>query len=233
MHISLHPDNSIISPFRARNPEPGQDGTHQRVYPPSMRTYLGMSAWICCNGRDVLTGSSHVRRAVRGEEDSKVVELVNISETLLRSVVNPDPLLSVEGGDTVKSGVHVTRGDGVDTDAVAGPLGGERTSKLNDSGLGGVVAGLLLRVVDDGSGHGSDEDHGHGVLELNHLLSNGLSNQEGTSDVDVEKTTEHVGGVSLRRNVGAVEKEKEVLSVPSGIAQNGQNIKLTQQYQQS
>jgi len=162
-----------------------------------------MSAWICCNGRDVLTGSSHVRRAVRGEEDSKVVELVNISETLLRSVVNPNPLLSIEGGDTVECGVHVTGGDGVDTDAVASPLSGERTSKLNDSSLRGVVAGLLLGVVDDGSRHGSDEDHGHGVLDLDHLLGDGLGDQEGSGNVDVDETTEHLGGVGVGRNVRA------------------------------
>lgn len=156
------------------------------------------------NGWDVLTASSHVRRTVRGEEDGKVVELVNVSETLLRGVVNPDPLLSVKGGDTVQCGVHVTRRDGVDTDAVAGPLGGERAGELNDSGLGGVVARLLLRVVDDRSGHRGDEYHRNWVLDLNHLLGDSLSDQESSSDVDVDETTEHLGGVGVGRNVRAL-----------------------------
>lgn len=34
---------------------------------------------------------------------------------------------------------------------MAGPLGGEGLGELDDTGLGGVVAGMLLRVVDDGA----------------------------------------------------------------------------------
>lgn len=52
--------------------------------------------------------SGHESTAVTGKVDSQVVEVVNGTETLLWSVVDPDTLLSIESWDTVEGGVHVT-----------------------------------------------------------------------------------------------------------------------------
>jgi hypothetical protein len=147
--------------------------------------------------------ASHVARTRRSEVDSKVVEVVNSTKALLRSVVHPDALLGVKSRNTVKGGVHVARRDGVDADVVASPLSSEGLGELNDSGLGGVVAGLLLRVVDDGARHGSDVDHGAASVELDHLLADSLSDEESAGDVDIEKATELLRVVGLGLNVGA------------------------------
>ena len=147
--------------------------------------------------------TSHVAGTRRSEVDSEVVEVVNSAEALLRSVVHPDTLLSVKSGNTVESGVHVAGRDGVDANVVASPLGSEGLGELNDSGLGGVVAGLLLRVVDNGARHRGDVDHGATSLELDHLLTNSLGDEESAGDVDVEKAAKLLRVVGLSLDVGA------------------------------
>ena len=93
--------------------------------------------------------AGHEAGTVGGEVDGQVVEVVNVAETLLGGLIDPDALLGVQGGNTVEGGVHVAGRDAVDTDAVTGPLGSEGLGELDNAGLGGVVAGLLLRVVND------------------------------------------------------------------------------------
>jgi hypothetical protein len=121
----------------------------------------------------------------------------------LRGVVHPNALLGIKSRNTVESSVHVSRRDGVDADVIASPLGSEGLGKLDDSSLGGVVARLLLRVVDDGTGHGGDVDHGATTLEFDHLLTDSLSDEEGSGDVDVKQTTELLRVVGLGLDVGA------------------------------
>jgi hypothetical protein len=145
--------------------------------------------------------AGHEAGTLRGEVDGQVVEVINVAETLLGGLVDPDTLLGVKGGNAVEGGVHVTGGDGVDTDAVTGPLGSEGLGELHNTGLGGVVAGLLLRVVDDSTGHRGDVDDGATSLGLDHGLTNGLGDDEGASDVDVDETTEHVVVVDLGLDV--------------------------------
>ena len=88
---------------------------------------------------------------------------------------------------------------------MTGPLGGEGLGELNNTGLGGVVTRLLLRVVDDSAGHRGDVDDGTASLGLDHGLTDGLGNDEGAGDVDVDETTEHVVVIDLGLDVGAVE----------------------------
>ena len=149
--------------------------------------------------------AGHETGTVRGEVDSQVVEVINVTETLLGSLIDPDALLGVQSGNTVEGGVHVAGRDAVDTNAVAGPLGSEGLGELDNAGLGSVVAGLLLRVVDDSSGHRGDVNDGSAGLGLDHSLANGLGDDEGTGDVDVDETTEHVVVIDLGLDVGAVE----------------------------
>jgi hypothetical protein len=157
--------------------------------------------------------AGHEAGTLRGEVDGQVVEVVNIAETLLGSLVDPDALLGVEGGNTVEGGVHVAGRDAVDADAVAGPLGSEGLGELDNAGLGGVVARLLLRVVDHSAGHRGDVDDRAASLGLDHGLADGLGNDEGTGDVDVDKTTEHVVVVDLGLDVRAGDVSVEIQKI--------------------
>lgn len=116
--------------------------------------------------------------------------------------MSPDLLLSIESWDAVQLGVHVAGGDAVDTDVVLGPLSSQTLAELDDTSLGSIVAGLLLREVDDAAGHGGNEDDGAGLASGDHGLANSLGHEEGTSQVDIDQTTEHVGVVVLSGDVG-------------------------------
>lgn len=151
---------------------------------------------------DDAVGASHETRRVGGKEDAEAVELVDVSETVLGSERLPDLLLGIKSGNTVEGGVHVTGRDAVDSDVILGPLSSERLSKLDDTGLGGVVAGLLLGVVDNGARHGGNEDDATGLSSSHHGTANSLGHEEGAVQVDVDETAEHGGVVGLGLNVG-------------------------------
>lgn len=148
--------------------------------------------------------ASHEAGTVGGQVHGEVVEVVNRAEALLGGLIDPNALLRVKGWDTVKGSVHIAGGDRVDADVVAGPLRSERLGQLYNAGLGGVVARLLLRVVDHGAGHRGDVDYGTASLGLDHGLADGLGNDEGASDVDINEATELVMVVGLGLDVGAV-----------------------------
>lgn len=148
-------------------------------------------------------GTSHELGCIRCEEDSESVEVIDGSEAGLWGEGSPDLLLGIEGWNVVEGGVHVTWRDAVDTDVVLGPLSSERLAELDNTGLGGVVTGLLLWVVDDGSRHGSNEDDGSLLAGGNHGLGNSLGHKEGTSQVDIDETTEHGVVVLLGLDVRA------------------------------
>lgn len=94
-----------------------------------------------------------------------------------------------------------TRRDTVHTDVVLCPLSAKRLSKLDNSSLRCVVTGLFLRVVDDGSGHGGNQYNRAGFTSSNHCPSNSLGHQEGSSEVDINESTEHHMVVSFGRDV--------------------------------
>lgn len=152
-------------------------------------------------------GASHEAGSVTGEEDAETVEVVDGAEAVLRGQGLPDLLLGIESGDAVEGSVHVSGGDAVDTDVVLGPLSSEGLAKLDDTSLGGVVAGLLLGVVDNAARHGSDQDDGARLASLHHGAANRLGHEEGASQVDVDEATEHGGVVGLGLDVGAVHKD--------------------------
>lgn len=67
-----------------------------------------------------------------------------------------------QAGPRVQHRVHVSGGDTVDADAVAGPFGGERGFEREQGCLGGVVGGLGLGVVGAVGRDGGDEEDGAG-----------------------------------------------------------------------
>lgn len=117
--------------------------------------------------------------------------------------IDPNLLLSVESGNTVERSVHVSGGDGVDADVVFGPFSSKRLGQLDDASFGGVIARLLLRIVDDRAGHGCNENDGSRSLLLDHLTANGLRDEEGAVNVDIDESSEFLGGVVFSWYVGA------------------------------
>lgn len=133
---------------------------------------------------DDAVATGHEGRRIAGEEDGEVVQLVRLTETVLWRHRGPDLLLALQGREAVQGRVHVAGRDTIDADAVTGPLGGKGFAQLDDGGFRGVVAALLLRVVDDGAGHAGDEDDGAAGALSDHLTTAGLGDQERTRDVD-------------------------------------------------
>ena len=148
--------------------------------------------------------AGHEGRAFAGKVNGEVVEVIDVAQTLLRGVVNPDPLLRLKSWNAVEGGVHVAGADGVDADTVASPLSGQRLRELHDGGLAGVVTGLLLWVVDDRTGHGGDVDDAAALAASDHLVADSLRHQEGTSDIDIDQAAELVVWVGLGFDVGTV-----------------------------
>src|SRR5688572_25793473 len=128
--------------------------------------------------------------------------MLDSTELVLRGQRLPDLLLGLKSRDTVEGGVHVTRRDTVNTDAVLGPLSGNGLGKLDDTSLRGVVAALLLRVVDNGARHRGNEDERAGLASSHHSATNRLGHEESASEVDVDEAAEHGRVVSLGLDVG-------------------------------
>ena len=146
--------------------------------------------------------ASHEGAGIRRQVHRKTVQLIHVTQPVLWGQAGPDLLLRIECWNTVESSVHVTGGDGVNTDVVLGPLSSQRATEVNDTGLGGVVARLLLWVVDDRTRHAGNEDDASGLLGSNHGLGDSLSHEERTSQVDVNETTEHGVVILLGLDVG-------------------------------
>lgn len=108
----------------------------------------------------------------------------------------------------VQRRVHVAGRDGVDADAVRGPLRGEGSGQLGHGGLGGVVGALLLRVQDAGGGDGGEEDDGAagagGGGGGHHVAGAGLGDEEGAREVGVEEGAEEGRVVGFGFYVGAL-----------------------------
>lgn len=95
----------------------------------------------------------------------------------------------------------LTRGDTVNTDIKFSPLSSERLAELDDTGLGCIVARLLLRVIDNGSGHGGNQDDGARLASSNCSTTNGLGHHERASQVDINQAAPHLEIISLGGNV--------------------------------
>jgi hypothetical protein len=120
----------------------------------------------------------HERARIRRQVNRQPIQLIHIPQPSLRSQASPDLLLRIERRHAVERRVHVTRGDGVDTDTVLCPLSSQRATEVHHTRLGGVVARLLLGVVDDRPRHTGDEDDRPRLLSSNHGLRDSLSHEE-------------------------------------------------------
>lgn len=87
--------------------------------------------------------TSHKAASITEQEDSSTTVLLGTRQTAQHVLLGPlvaslgevDEELLHHGGD------DVARGDGVDTDVVLAPFGGEVAAELNDGCLAGVVGG--------------------------------------------------------------------------------------------
>jgi hypothetical protein len=150
--------------------------------------------------------ASHETTRITSEENRKTVQIINSTQAFLGSQTNPDLLLGIKGWNAVQSRVHIARADRVHTNVVFGPFSGQGFAELNNTGFGGVVAGLLLGIVDNATGHGSNEDDGAGLASRDHGLGDGLRHQERASQIDVDETTEHAMVIVLSLDVGTVKR---------------------------
>lgn len=86
---------------------------------------------------------------------------------------------------------------------MTGPFGREGSPKLDHGRLGGIVTALFLRVVDDRTGHGCDEDDGAASSRSDHVSCAGLRDEERAREVDVDQAAELVCFVLFGFDVGA------------------------------
>jgi hypothetical protein len=96
---------------------------------------------------------------------------------------------------------RLTRGDTVYTDIELGPLSSERLAELNNTRLGCIVARLLLRVIDNGSGHGGNQDDRARLASSNCSTTNSLGHHERAGQVDIDQAAPHLEIISLSGDV--------------------------------
>lgn len=150
---------------------------------------------------DNTVAARHKGRSVRGEVDGEVVQLVDVTKSILRRHGRPNLLLRVESRDTIQGRVHIPRRDTVDPDIMLSPFRRERFPQLDDCRFGCVVTALLLGIIDDGARHGCDEDDRAAVAGCNHGAAACLGHEEGAGDVDVDEAAKLFGVVILGLDV--------------------------------
>jgi hypothetical protein len=128
----------------------------------------------------------HIPTAFACQVNRQTIQIIDISQSLLWRQVDPNLLLRIQRRYTIQSCVHISRADGVDSDTMLGPLSGKGLGELHHSGLGGVVAALLLWEVDDRPRHGGDVDDTAGCSVPDHVLSACLGYDESSGNVDVK-----------------------------------------------
>src|SRR5258705_11853666 len=79
--------------------------------------------------------------------------------------------------ECVERGCDVSWRHGIDTHAARAPLGRERLREMVHCGLRGVVVALLLRFVDDETGHRTDVDNGTRLC-VQHVSAEGTAAPE-------------------------------------------------------
>lgn len=85
--------------------------------------------------------SSHEAAGITDKEDGSTTELRRITDAAKHVLAGPLGLaLGVDVEEVLEHlGLDVSGGEGVDTNAVLTPLGGQAARELEDGGLGGVV----------------------------------------------------------------------------------------------
>jgi hypothetical protein len=71
-----------------------------------------------------------------------------------------------------------------------------------------VITSLLLWLVDDMTTHRGNEHHAAASMSLHHVISNCLGADEGSGQVNVNETSEHLNVITFSRGVGASEEIK-------------------------
>ncbi|EEQ36258.1 D-arabinitol 2-dehydrogenase [Clavispora lusitaniae ATCC 42720] len=99
---------------------------------------------------------------------------------------------------------------GVDTDVVLGPFTGQRAHQVDHARLGHVVHTLRLWVVDNGAGHGANQDDGATQVVLDQRFGESSGHVERAQAVDTHDTLGIERWVVLGR---------EVLTVASSVDQ--------------
>ncbi|KAJ0158058.1 hypothetical protein CTA2_12395 [Colletotrichum tanaceti] len=132
-----------------------------------------------------------VAGAVRQEVDVGAAELLGVREAGHAAVVLH---LEVPVGGLVDEvghgGPDEARGDGVDADAVLGPLHGQRVRHVPDGALGGPVGGRGRGAVGAVRGHGGGEDDGPLDAQLDEAAGHRRRAEVGAEDVEVEELLE-------------------------------------------
>lgn len=109
-------------------------------------------------------------------------------------------------GSDLQGSQHIAGTDAVDADIVAGPLDGERGSKMAHGSLGSVVRRLGLGHVDNGAGHAADHDNAAGSLALHQVLGDAGGEEVCAVDVDTPELLHAVervrDGVEVLREAG-------------------------------
>lgn len=109
-------------------------------------------------------GTGGVCASVRQEIDVGALQLLGLTGAVDGDHRVPQ-VLSLLVDEVGQTGVDVAGRDAVDTGKSA-PLVGQRLGHVDAAGLGYVVAGLLLREVDNVAGHGGGDDERTGAALL-------------------------------------------------------------------
>lgn len=74
---------------------------------------------------------------------------------------------------------------------------------MDHGGLAGIVRALLLRPVDNDSGHRRDENDGASSSTFYHVATTGLGYSESAIGVDVYRSAEVFGVILFGLDIGA------------------------------
>src|SRR6478736_7902545 len=103
--------------------------------------------------------SGHQAGGVGRQEQDDGRYLVDLPHSSHRRTADPGIIhLRAVFDECVEGRCDIGRRHRIDTDTARAPFGGERLGQMVHRGLGGIVVTLLLRFVDDESGHRTDVD---------------------------------------------------------------------------
>ena len=157
---------------------------------------------------------------VRGQEDRGADQFRRLTQTLHGDVGRH---LGVDLGLGQELPGHVGhdqgRGDGVDLDAVLGPLRRERAGELVHAALAGGVGGAAHAGGHPAAHRGHVDDAA--VLLRDHDPADGLASQERAEDVDAQDPLEllggHLLGVEPRVGAGHVDEDVDLAELLHGL----------------
>src|SRR5271157_3324117 len=149
---------SAASPSAIASPMPTLPPVMTATLPLSPRSMVFLSpAGVAAVRQHDRAG--HQARGVGGEKQHDRGDLVRFSHARHRRALDPGVEHRRVGlGPRGQRRVDISRRDRVDAHPSRAPFGGERLRQVMHAGLGGVVIGLRLRLIDDYPGHRADID---------------------------------------------------------------------------